>query len=24
QVCPAKWKPGSETLSPSLDLVGKL
>ncbi|MCQ4636950.1 alkyl hydroperoxide reductase subunit C [Anaerovorax odorimutans] len=24
QVCPAKWKPGEETLSPSLDLVGKL
>ena len=24
QVRPAKWKPGSETLSPSLDLVGKL
>lgn len=24
QVCPAKWKPGSETLSPSLDLIGKL
>lgn len=24
QVCPAKWKPGEETLMPSLDLVGKL
>lgn len=24
QVCPAKWKPGEETLTPSLDLVGKL
>ncbi len=24
QVCPAKWKPGSETLKPGLDLVGKL
>lgn len=24
QVCPARWQPGSETLSPSLDLVGKL
>jgi len=24
QVCPAKWKPGGETLKPSLDLVGKL
>lgn len=24
QVCPAKWKPGSPTLKPSLDLVGKL
>ena len=24
QVCPAKWKPGQETLTPSLDLVGKL
>lgn len=24
QVCPAKWTPGDETLSPSLDLVGKL
>ena len=24
QVCPAKWTPGAETLSPSLDLVGKL
>ncbi len=24
QVCPAKWKPGAETLTPSLDLVGKL
>jgi len=24
QVCPAKWKPGAQTLKPSLDLVGKL
>lgn len=24
QVCPAKWKPGAETLKPSLDLVGEL
>lgn len=24
QVCPAKWRPGEETLMPSLDLVGKL
>ena len=24
QVCPAKWKPGEETLMPSLDLVGLL
>ncbi len=24
QVCPANWKPGDETLKPSLDLVGKL
>lgn len=24
QVCPAKWKPGEETLIPSLDLVGLL
>ena len=24
QVCPAKWKPGQETLTPSLDLVGTL
>lgn len=24
QVCPAKWKPGEQTLSPSLNLVGKL
>lgn len=23
-VCPAKWKPGSDTLKPSIDLVGKL
>ena len=22
QVCPAKWKPGADTLKPSLDLVG--
>ena len=24
QVCPAKWKPGAETLKPSLDLIGAL
>lgn len=24
QVCPAKWRPGDATLSPSLDLVGKI
>ncbi len=24
KVCPAKWQPGAETLTPSLDLVGKL
>ena len=24
EVCPAKWKPGAQTLKPSLDLVGKL
>jgi len=24
EVCPAKWTPGEETLSPSLDLVGKI
>lgn len=24
QVCPAKWTPGAGTLTPSLDLVGKL
>ena len=24
EVCPAKWTPGDETLSPSLDLVGKI
>lgn len=24
QVCPAKWKPGDETIAPSLDLVGKI
>lgn len=24
QVCPAKWQPGAETLTPSLDLVGML
>jgi peroxiredoxin (alkyl hydroperoxide reductase subunit C) len=24
QVCPAKWKPGGETLKPGLDLVGKI
>ena len=24
KVCPAKWKPGADTITPSLDLVGKL
>ena len=24
QVCPAKWKPGAQTLKPSLDLVGMI
>lgn len=24
EVCPAKWRPGAETLKPSFDLVGKL
>ncbi len=24
EVCPASWQPGSETLKPSLDLVGKI
>lgn len=24
QVCPAKWKPGSDTLQPGVDLVGKI
>ena len=24
EVCPASWKPGSDTLKPSLDLVGKI
>lgn len=24
EVCPAKWKPGQETLKPTLDLVGKI
>lgn len=24
EVCPASWKPGDKTLSPSLDLVGKI
>lgn len=24
QVCPAKWKPGSKTLTPGMDLVGKI
>lgn len=24
EVCPAKWKAGSETLKPSIDLVGKI
>ena len=24
QVCPARWRPGADTLTPGLDLVGKL
>ena len=24
QVCPAKWRPGADTLTPSLDLVGNI
>lgn len=24
EVCPAKWQPGSETIKPSIDLIGKL
>ncbi len=24
EVCPAKWKKGQETLTPSIDLVGKI
>jgi peroxiredoxin (alkyl hydroperoxide reductase subunit C) len=24
EVCPAKWSEGAETLTPSLDLVGKI
>lgn len=24
EVCPAKWKPGAKTLTPGLDLVGKI
>ena len=24
EVCPAKWKPGSKTLKPGVDLVGKI
>ena len=24
EVCPAKWKKGGETLTPSIDLVGKI
>lgn len=24
EVCPAKWTPGADTLSPSIDLVGKI
>ncbi len=24
QVCPARWKPGSDTLKPSIELVGKI
>jgi len=24
QVCPASWEPGSDTLEPGMDLVGKI
>jgi peroxiredoxin (alkyl hydroperoxide reductase subunit C) len=24
EVCPAKWTPGEETMTPGLDLVGKI
>jgi peroxiredoxin (alkyl hydroperoxide reductase subunit C) len=24
EVCPAKWRPGTQTLKPGLDLVGKI
>ena len=24
EVCPAKWKPGKESLKPTIDLIGKL
>ena len=24
EVCPAKWRPGAETLKPGLELVGRL
>ena len=24
EVCPAKWKPGSDTIKPSLNLIGKI
>jgi len=24
KVCPARWEPGDETLTPGLDLVGKI
>jgi peroxiredoxin (alkyl hydroperoxide reductase subunit C) len=24
EVCPAKWQPGSETLKPGLNLIGKI
>ena len=24
KVCPAKWKPGKDTLSPHIDLIGKI
>lgn len=24
EVCPAKWKPGYDTIKPGLDLVGKI
>lgn len=24
QVCPARWRPGQQTLKPGIDLVGKI